>query len=307
MNIVGIKGAFSTEAMFIFPKHKDFKLIEYKESHNADVYIQTNVLGVMKKKNAEIYQFILDQNKPRIVVEQATFRKNLDIEKSDDYYFRVGLNHYTFDEGIFKNENSPSDRWEQIQKEQDIEIKPWKKKGDYILILTQNPIDTSLNNIVKKPGDYENFIRSTIENISKYTDEDILIRPHPRFTFRFNKDTLKDINVKNKVMFSENLNNFNVTNGGEDIYKDLENARVAISYSSNSLTEAICEGVPCISLSKTSHAYPVSFHTLDVLRHKELPEFDRTQWLYDCSYTQWKMSELNSGIVHERLLSDYNA
>tara|TARA_B110000259_G_C13925452_1_gene366612 strand:- start:105 stop:1028 length:924 start_codon:yes stop_codon:yes gene_type:complete len=307
MNIVGIKGAFSTEAMFIFPKHKDFKLIEYKESHNADVYIQTNVLGVMKKKNAEIYQFILDQNKPRIVVEQATFRKNLDIEKSDDYYFRVGLNHYTFDEGIFKNENSPSDRWEQIQKEQDIEIKPWKKKGDYILILTQNPIDTSLNNLVKKPGDYENFIRSTIENISKYTDEDILIRPHPRFTFRFNKDTLKDINVKNKVMFSENLNNFNVTNGGEDIYKDLENARVAISYSSNSLTEAICEGVPCISLSKTSHAYPVSFHTLDVLRHKELPEFDRTQWLYDCSYTQWKMSELNSGIVHERLLSDYNA
>ena len=307
MNIVGIKGAFSTEAMFIFPKHKDFKLIEYKESHNADVYIQTNVLGVMKKKNAEIYQFILDQNKPRIVVEQATFRKNLDIEKSDDYYFRVGLNHYTFDEGIFKNENSPSDRWEQIQKEQDIEIKPWKKKGDYILILTQNPIDTSLNNIVKKPGDYENFIRSTIENISKYTDEDILIRPHPRFTFRFNKDTLKDINVKNKVLFSENLNNFNVTNGGEDIYKDLENARVAISYSSNSLTEAICEGVPCISLSKTSHAYPVSFHTLDVLRHKELPEFDRTQWLYDCSYTQWKMSELNSGIVHERLLSDYNA
>ena len=307
MNIVGIKGAFSTEAMFIFPKHKDFKLIEYKESHNADVYIQTNVLGVMKKKNAEIYQFILDQNKPRIVVEQATFRKNLDIEKSDDYYFRVGLNHYTFDEGIFKNENSPSDRWEQIQKEQDIEIKPWKKKGDYILILTQNPIDTSLNNIVKKPGDYENFIRSTIENISKYTDEDILIRPHPRFTFRFNKDTLKDINVKNKVLFSENLNNFNVTNGGEDIYKDLENARVAISYSSNSLTEAICEGVPCISLSKTSHAYPVSFHTLDVLRHKELPEFDRTQWLYDCSYTQWKMSELNSGIVHERLLNDYNA
>ena len=307
MNIVGIKGAFSTEAMFIFPKHKDFKFIESKESHNADVYIQTNVLGVMKKKNAEIYQFILDQNKPRIVVEQATFRKNLDIEKSDDYYFRVGLNHYTFDEGIFKNENSPSDRWEQIQKEQDIEIKPWKKKGDYILILTQNPIDTSLNDLVKKPSDYENFIRSTIENISKYTDEDILIRPHPRFTFRFNKDTLKDINVKNKVMFSENLNNFNVTNGGEDIYKDLENARVAISYSSNSLTEAICEGVPCISLSKTSHAYPVSFHTLEVLRHKELPEFDRTQWLYDCSYTQWKMSELNSGIVHERLLNDYNA
>ena len=306
MNIIGIQGAFSTEAMFIFPKHEDFKLIEYPERHNhkADAYIQTNVLGVMKKKNAEKYQFILDQNKPRIVIEQATFRKNLDIEKPDDYYFRVGLNHYTFSDGLFKNENSPDDRWKQIQKEQDIEIKPWKKKGNYILILTQNPIDTSLNDLVKKPGDYENFIMNTINEISKYTDEDIMIRPHPRFTRKFNKDTLKDIKVKNKVFFSENLNNFNVTNGGEDIYKDFKNARVAISYSSNSLIEAVCEGVPSISLSKTSHAYPVSFHTLEVLKHKELPEFDRTQWLYNCAYTQWKMSELNSGNVHKRLFND---
>src|SRR6056300_1113333 len=295
--IIGIRGAFSTEALFVFPKHEDFKLIEYPERYNnkADAYIQTNVLGVMKKKNAEKYQFILDQNKPRIVVEQATFRKNLDIEKPDDY---------NFSDGIFKNENSPEDRWKQIQKEQDIEIKPWKKKGDYILILTQNPIDTSLNDLVKKPGDYENFIMKTIEDISKYTDEDIMIRPHPRFTFRFNKDTLKNIKVKNKVFFSENLNNFNISNGGEDIYKDFKNARVAISYSSNSLIEAVCEGVPSIALSKTSHAWPVAFHTLEVLQHKELPEIERTQWLYNSAYTQWKMTELNSGIVHERLLND---
>ena len=247
--------------------------------------MKSSLLGVMKKKNAEKFQFILDQNKPKIVIEQATFRKNLDIEKPDDYYFRVGLNHYTFSDGIFKNENSPDDRWKQIQREQDIEIKPWKKKGDYILILTQNPIDTSLNDLVKKPGDYENFIMNTINEISKYTE-----------------DTLKDIKVKNKVFFSENLSNFNVTNGGEDIYKDFKNARVAISYSSNSLTEAICEGIPSIALSKTSHTWPVAFHTLEVLKHKELPEFDRTQWLNDCSYTQWKMSEINSGVVHKRLL-----
>ena len=69
MNIIGIRGAFSTEAMFIFPKHKDFELVEYTDRHNhkADVYIQTNVLGVMKRKNAEKYQYILDQNKPKIV------------------------------------------------------------------------------------------------------------------------------------------------------------------------------------------------------------------------------------------------
>ena len=70
----------------------------------------------------------------------------------------------------------------------------------------------------------------------------------------------------------------------------------------NTADAAVCEGVPSISLSKTSHAYPVSFHTLEVLKHKELPEIDRSQWLNDSAYTQWKMSEINSGVVHKRLL-----
>jgi len=304
MNIIGIRGSFNEEYSFVFPNHKDFTLINFEDrnKYNADAFIQTNVLGVLKRKNRQQYQYIIDTNKPRIVVEQATFRKNLDLEKDDNYYFRVGLNHYSYNQGIFKNKNSPPDRWNQIQKEQNIEIKPWKKKGSYILFLAQNPIDTSLNDLVKKSGDYENFIIKTLEEISKHTDEDILVRLHPRYIFRFNKNNLLNIKVKNKVYFSDNLKTFNASNGGEDLYKDFENARVAVSYSSNSLVESVCEGIPTIALSNSSHAWPVAFHTLEVLKYKELPDIDRTQWLYDCAYTQWKMSEINSGIVHNRLL-----
>jgi hypothetical protein len=311
MKIIGVTGAFREESLFVFPTHKDYKLIDYnnknfleQESKNADAFVQTNVLGVFKTKMKRQYEWILNQNKPRIVFEQATFRRNLDIKKSNDYYYRVGLNHYTYDEGDFKNKNSSSDRWLKIQKEQDIEIKPWKKKGDYILILTQNPIDTSLNNIVKKTGDYENYLKQQIVNISKMTGEDILIRFHPRFVDRFKNYNFNDLNIQNKIYFSNNLNNYNITNGGVDFYKDLENARIVVSYSSNGLIEAACEGVPVITESKTSHAWPIAFHSLNILKEKKLPEIDRTQWLYDCAYTQWKLSEINNGIVHQRLIND---
>ena len=63
--------------------------------------------------------------KPRIVVEQdQSFRKNLDFDKPETYYYKVGLNHFTYDQGIFYNKNSPSDRWEKIKEQQKIDIKP---------------------------------------------------------------------------------------------------------------------------------------------------------------------------------------
>ena len=45
MNIIGIQGAFSTEAMFIFPKHEDFKLIEYPERYNQIVFEKFNEMN----------------------------------------------------------------------------------------------------------------------------------------------------------------------------------------------------------------------------------------------------------------------
>ena len=185
--IIGIKGAFNTKAGFVFPTHEDFKLIEYKDrdKHKADAYIQSNILGRMKIINADMYRYIIEQKKPILVVEQATFRQNLNIDKPD-YYYRVGKNCYTYNKGYFNNVGCKPDRWLQIQKEQNIEIKPWKKNGDYILLLLQNPVDTSLNDLVSRNSDYDNWVKDIIIKISKYTAEDIMVRLHPRFPLRYN-------------------------------------------------------------------------------------------------------------------------
>ena len=108
--------------------------------------------------------------------------------------------------------------------------------------------------------------------------------------------------VRNTILFSKNVGQTFNKSSSKDLYKDLDHARVSISYSSNSLVETVCEGVPTITLSKTSHAWPVSSHKINVLEETTMPTYDRTQWLYDTAYTQWKMSEINTGEVHKRLL-----
>ena len=219
------------------------------------------------------------------------------------YFYKVGLNHFTYNEGKFFNQDSPSDRWARIKKEQNIEIKPWRHMqytgNEHILFLLQNPIDTSLNPLIERGEDYELWINKIVRQIKNITSKKVRIRLHPRFQSRF--DLHKLSLVADEI--SNEYDGWNKTNGGESLYKDLKNAFACVTFSSNAATEAICEGIPVVNLDNSSFSWPVSYHTLDILNEPVIRcDFDRTQWLNDCAYTQWTMEEINSGIVHKRLL-----
>ena len=306
--IVGIEGSFRLKMGWVFPTHKDFMLCNFDaakqlDMKNVDAFIQTNVLGAIKNNMKVQHDFMDSTGKPRIVVEQATFRKNIDFDKPETCYYKVGLNHFTYDEGIFHNENSPGDRWEKIKKEQNIEIKPWRHMqytgNEHILFLLQNPIDTSLNPLMERGEDYELWINKIVRQIKNITTKKVRIRLHPRFQNRFDLQRLSLVADE----ISNEYDGWNKTNGGESLYKDLKNAFACVTFSSNAATEAICEGIPVVNLDNSSFSWPVSYHTLDILNEPVIRcDFDRTQWLYDCAYTQWTMEEINSGIVHRRLL-----
>jgi len=306
--IIGIEGSFRLEMGWVFPTHKDFKLVTFDEAkrldmNKVDAFIQTNVLGVIKNNMKDQHDFMDKTGKPRIVIEQATFRKNIDFDNPYTNYYKVGLNHFSYDEGIFYNHNSPSDRWTKIQNEQGIEIKPWRhdKYDDskYILFLLQNPIDTSLNPLIESGIKYDDWIVRTLKQIKNITGKKVRVRLHPRFQSRFD---IKKIMSEADEM-STNYEGWNKTNGGDSLYEDFKNAWCCVTYSSNAATEAVCEGIPVINLHTSSFSWPVSYHTLDILTNSVIEcDFDRTQWLYDCSYTQWTLDEINSGIVHKRLL-----
>ena len=323
--IVGFCCFFREGDFFNFPTHNDFKFAKFEDRkvlEHANAYVTTGVRGVFKDYKDQ-YDYIAQTKKPVIVFEGATFRRNIKVG-DDNYYYRIGLNDYTYNNGIFKNKNSPSDRWDMIQKEQDIEIKPWRSEGKYILLCLQNPTDTSLNDLytadmqdklivhTKARGtqwNYINYLYMVMKKISSLTNEPIVVRFHPRFLDKYGDRKrgffarFKQLGVKNEIRYSENYQDWNETNGGFGFQKDLDGARAVVSYSSNALVESACEGIPTIALSPTSHARPVSYHDVSILKEKHIDcKFDRQQWLNECAYTQWKVSEINSGEVHKRLL-----
>ena len=310
--IIGIEGSFRTDFGWVFPTHKDFKLISFNEAKsmnmeeydNVQAFIQTNVLGHFKNKYEQQHRFMDSTGKPRIVVEQAVFRRNIDFDKPETNYYKVGLNHFTYDQGIFNNKNSPGDRWQKIKEQQKIEIKPWRQDeyndNKYILFLLQNPIDTSLNPLLERGENYDEWINKTIFEIKKITKKKVRVRMHPRFLKKFDRMRL----LVNADEVSDYYGGWNKSNGGESLYHDFRNAWACVTFSSNAATEAICEGIPVVNLDKSSFSWPVSYHTLDILKGDVIKcDFDRTQWLHDCAYTQWTLDEINSGIVHKRLLN----
>ncbi len=302
--IVGIKGAYRS---FPFPENEEYSLLDNvsQDDGSANAYIQSSVCGIVKPAHCNIYNYIKKQNKKILVLEQPVFRKNLSLNDLNNFYFRLGLWHYAYNLGDFKNKKSPDDRWKIIQNEQDIEVKPWRNSGEYILILLQNPIDTSLNSLIKKYKTYPKWLDDTISQIRKFSDQEIVIRKHPGFIKSGRFNNLNFLTEKyRRVSFSKNIHGGNITNGGDNLYKDFSCAKLVVGYNSNSLVEAICEGIPTVTLSEEGFSYPVSYKEINKKILNTKCDIDRKQWLYDCSYAQWKMSEINQGIPHRRLFNE---
>lgn len=289
--VVGIKELYRNHPI---PDLPNFKIVPWADQETiqaADIYIQNNILEQKRKKVKPYYQFIRDSSKPYIVTESAVFRRNMVQPPNLMSYHRYSWTSYFRDEGNYYNQNSPSDRWLRIQKEQNIEIKDWKQTGEYVLLILQRPGDSSLKNLLAKYKTYENFLTSVIADIQKNTDRKIRIRLHPLRQDRqlaiINDLDLKDIEI------SPNLHGAGLLEGGDGLYEDFKNAYCVVGFNSNALTESICEGIPTFSLCPSSMAWECSNKELTHLEN--LTYFDRTQWLYNLGYCQWREDEIARG------------
>jgi hypothetical protein len=269
------------------PDLPNFKMVSWDDQEtilSADAYIQENIITQKRKKLKKYYQFILDSKKPFIVIENGVFRKNTPKALHPDAYHRYSWTSYFQDEGDYNNQNSPSDRWERIQREQNIEIKDWRLDGDYILLILQRPGDSSLKNLLEKHGNYETFLKNVISDIRKYSNRKIRVRLHPQ-----RQDQQLEI-IKRSLISGIEISTTTVTN----LYEDLKNARVVVGFNSNALTESVCEGVPTFSLCPSSMAWDCSNTNLAELENP-IVEINRDQWLNNLGYCQWKKEEILRG------------
>ena len=300
--IVAIKPAYRNHPII---GGDNIKIVEWGDKDTiskADIFLQSNILEQKRqKKLGHIYEFIRYSGKPYICAEAAVFRKNMPDYPNPKAYHRFSWWSYFQDEGEYNVNNCPPDRWLRVQKELKIDIKEWQQPGDAILIVLQRPGDSSLKNLLKKHGSYDAFLAHTLTEIRKHTDRKIIVRLHPA---RVDKqmDIINRCSISNFEISQDNTG-AGLLNGGDGLYQDFQRAWAVVGFNTNALTESVCEGLPTFSLCPSSMAWPVSNTNLNTLENPTF--FDRTQWLNNLAYCQWRTDEIAQGLPWQQLKSLY--
>jgi hypothetical protein len=150
-------------------------------------------------------------------------------------------------------------------------IKPWKKNGSRILIC---PPSNKVAAVFKIDND--EWIETTIKKIKKYSSRDIVIRRKPLSR----SERTSDNPIQNVL--------------DDDVF-------VLVTYNSIAATEAIMHGIPAVTLGMNA-ATAVSLNELKDIEKPIYPS--RRQWLYNLSYGQFHLEEIQSGIAWKVLMKD---
>ena len=187
----------------------------------------------------------------------------------NDVWYRVIKNN-TQKNYIDTNEKHKK-RFEKIyqQTTDEIKLKPWRKYGEYILVIPPSAHTSKWYDI-----DRHIWVEKTVEELKKYTDRPIRVRH--KFV--------------NDADFGE------VTK--KPLQHDFKDCWAIVSWHSMCASQAVVQGIPSFS-SEHSPAFPVSY-SLQELNQIEKPKIpDREQWLYSLLGSQFTIEEMKSGFAYK--------
>ncbi len=198
-------------------------------------------------------------------------------------YWRIGIDHYMYglaDFGFI--ENQKSDRWNKLLNDPriDIQLKPWKDDGDFVLLALQLPGDASLMGT-----DHFEWAPKIAHELNAISNKPIKIRPHPL-------TKPKHVDLLAKSLRKYNFIDPKITNS--TIYDDIKKASCLVTFSSGSSIDAITAGTPVIALNKGCLSYPISGHSISDVN--DPPKPDRMNHLYNLAYAQWSLEEMEEGL-----------
>jgi len=245
------------------------------ENKSADIDVIWSILwnGRMMK-NKPIYLNAISNKKPLIILEVGGLFRG--------HTWKMGLNGINYG-AYFGPTNNDSKRVNALG----LRLQPYQTNHDKpILIACQHKMSGQWPSL-----EYANsWLYDTINELRKYTDKQIIVRPHPRSTINrfFTHHQYKNIISQRPIKRPGTYDDYNL------IYKNLY---TVVNYSSNPGVQSIINGIPCITSDK-SLAFPVSNKINEI---NALKQYDRQKWLNDIAYTEWTESEIATGEPIKRL------
>jgi len=245
------------------------------EDRNCDVAVIWSVLwkGRMAA-NKKIWDDFRSQGKPVVVLEVGGLKR--------EHTWKMAINGINRD-ADFANQTYDDKRWPLF----DIEMKPWRSEGKYILLCSQNIDSLQWQNMPTAAQ----WTEQKIKEIRKHTQRQIIVRPHPRSYFEFDEDKYPNVKFRTAV---PNKDTYDDT----DFREVLKDAWAVVNHSSNIGLESVLNGVP-VFVSQSSLSCEVGNEELRDIEKPAMPA--RQNWANRLAYTEWTTQEIRNGMPWARI------
>lgn len=270
-------GALNSKPVFEAFEHSLIKASHTVEENNmnSDVAVIWSVLwnGRMAG-NKTVWDHYRNTGRNVIVLEVGGIKRGTT--------WKVGLNGINRT-SCFSSLDNNSDRSNFLG----LQVKPWRTKGEYILIAGQHDRSLQWQNQPK----IGNWFLKTYNEIRKYTDRPIAFRPHPRCRLEHIERGLKHVYRQEPQRLPGTYDDYDI---------NFKNIWATVNWSSNPGIHSVLNGVPSF-VSTSSIAYDVA-NDIDFLHDIENPLMpDRSQWLNDYAWTEYTVDEIANGVPLSRL------
>lgn len=200
-------------------------------------------------------------------------------------YLRYSYDGIFPNTGEYCNANPDMGRWPTIASRLGIELKPWKSRGNDILICCQRDGGWSMDNQDLLP-----WLVRTVQQVRKHSDRQIVIRFHPG-----DKSILKH----RRALARYRLPNVIVTHN-ESLMEDFNTAHCVINYNSSPAVAAAIEGIPVFVLDPVRSQASAVAHT-NLADIENIKQFDRHMWIHKMAQMHWTLDELKDGTAWRHL------
>lgn len=172
------------------------------------------------------------------------------------------------------------------------------KEGRFILLLCQSKASF----MFPKSMDVYKWAQQTIQNLRKYTDRPIVIRPHPRN--RMDTGDMKKLCKSNENVIMSSRFIAEGKTKEPSLFDELSECHAAITYNSAAATDSLLFGIKTYSFDEKCLAWDASLDESEIPNIEEpLRHVDRDEWLKKMAYASWNIEEFGDGTVRQYLCS----
>lgn len=234
---------------------------------NADAVVIWSVLWAGRMKpNQAVWTHYRNQNRPVIVVDVGALYRG--------ETWKIALNSITAEGYYGHQENLDWDRPRKLGISLAINL----SRNPRILVAAQHARSLQLTALDCQ----EHWIVEQVNQLRKYTDRPIVIRPHPRSPLDISKlKELKDISIEQPQRIDNTYDSYNLA----------FDCHAIVNHNSGPGIQAALAGTRPI-VDRSSLAYPVSIDFGEI----EQPYIkDRDRWLVEICHTEYTLKEIGSG------------